>query len=361
MIRAEKTSIAVWAITPNGKKLADTISQSMSDVYLFCSENISPTGQKDKKFRSLADTVRTEFHNFKGHIFITSTGIAVRIIAPLIRSKTEDPAVVVVDDLGKNAISLLSGHIGGANDLTKKISQIIGAHAVITTATDVNRITAIDVLAKEKKLLIENPQAIKSVNMAMLLGQRVYFHDPFGILGNLQPHSASWSYDDARKHIPIDGWIKLAEGVSGVYVDDVRRDLPENVLILRPASLVAGIGCNRNIEMEEMQAFLEKVLETYNLASTSLKGIASIDVKADESGLIALAEHLDLPLIFFNRQELAQVSEIKNPSTVVEKYVGVKSVCEAAAILATRNGTLIVPKQSTQNVTVAIARINFSL
>jgi cobalt-precorrin 5A hydrolase len=133
------------------------------------------------------------------------------------------------------------------------------------------------------------------------------------------------------------------------------------VLILRPPTLVAGIGCNRGTDSQEIRAHLEKVLESHRLASTSIKCLASIDVKNDEAGLIAVAESLGKPLIFFAREELNQVKGIKNPSPVVEKHVGVKSVCEAAAMLASRSGTLIVPKESTQNVTVAIARINFIL
>jgi cobalt-precorrin 5A hydrolase len=123
---------------------------------------------------------------------------------------------------------------------------------------------------------------------------------------------------------------------------------------------VAGIGCNRNTEADEIKSLLEEVLATAGLSLLSLECLASIDVKSDEVGLIELGRELDLPLIFFKRQELNQVMNIENPSTVVEKHVGVKSVCEAAAILAARSGTLIVPKQKTPNVTVAIARIDFS-
>jgi cobalt-precorrin 5A hydrolase len=129
---------------------------------------------------------------------------------------------------------------------------------------------------------------------------------------------------------------------------------------LRPASLTAGIGCNRNTPADEIKSLLEAVFATAGLALASLKCMASIDLKADEDGIIELSREFDLPLVFFKRSELNQVINIENPSTVVEKHVGVKSVCEAAAILAARNGTLIVPKQKTKNVTLAIARIGYS-
>jgi cobalt-precorrin 5A hydrolase len=208
-------------------------------------------------------------------------------------------------------------------------------------------------------LLIENPRNIKTVNMALLKGEKIFVHDPFGFLANRLPNIEACTYGGTVKSIKKCGRGNEFGRVPGICVDDVIVDLPPAVLVLRPASLVAGMGCNRNTGMEEMKALLEDVLETHNLAPSSLTSLASIDVKSDETGLLGLADNLDLPLIFYNRQELNQVKEIQNPSIVVEKHVGVKSVCEAAAILATQNGTLIVPKQSTQNVTVAIARINF--
>jgi cobalt-precorrin 5A hydrolase len=361
MVASTKNSIAVWIITPNGKMLADAIFQRMRAVHLFCSESIRPASKPPVTlFQSLSAAVRDEFHNYRGHIFIMSTGIAVRMIAPLIRNKTQDPAVVVVDDRGINAVSLLSGHIGGANDLTMQIAQVIGANAVITTATDVNRTVAIDMLAKEKNLSIENPPAIKAVNMALLTGRTVFVHDPFNCLGESLPNTRAWTYDDLRKNFKKISQGDEIQGIPGVYIDDVKRDLPADVLILRPHSLVAGIGCNRNTGIEEIHALLESVFERNHLAASSLRSIASIDIKADESGLVGLAKQLGLPLTLFSRQELEKVSHIKNPSAVVEKHVGVKSVCEAAAILAARNGPLIVPKQSTRNVTVAVARISFS-
>ena len=359
MVPVKENKIAIWVITPNGTKLAEILSRKLSESDVYISRKIAPTPIGHLSFQSLSEALSHKFDQYSGHIFIMSTGIVVRVIAPLIKNKLQDPAVVVVDDQAHHAVSLLSGHLGGANNLTLKIADIIGADPVITTATDVNRIPAIDVLAKEKNLLIENPRAIKTVNMALLKGEKIFVHDPFGFLGSSLPHCKQWAYDGVKKPMNIDQRENEFEGVPGIYVDDVAIDLPSEALILRPASLVAGIGCNRNTGTDEIRALLEKVLESNNLVPASLKCIASIDVKSDESGLITLAENLNLPLIFYNRQELNQVKKIKNPSLVVEKHVGVKSVCEAAAILATRDGTLIVPKQSTKNVTVAIARINY--
>ena len=362
MVSLKKNKLAMWVITPNGIQLTDKLAPKFpdGDVDIFVSRNITGAIHSYHVFERLSEILADQFDRYSGHIFIMSAGIVVRVIAPLIRSKTQDPAVVVVDDLGKNAISLLSGHIGGANDLTHKIAQIIKANPVITTATDINEVPAIDMLAKENNLFIENPGAIKTVNMALLTGKKIMVYDSYNILKNTLPGSAYLTFDDLMKHFKKNGQPIDVEDVAYVFVDDIRVDLPSAVLILRPASLIAGIGCNRNTEAAEILTHLEDVLAKNNLALSSLKGMASIDVKADENGLIMTAENLELPLTFFSKQELNQVKDIKNPSQVVEKHVGVKSVCEAAAILAARDGRLIVPKKSTKNVTVAIARINFS-
>jgi len=360
MVSPKQNKLAVWAVTPNGAKLADRLADSLPNADIYVSQNLAEKKSSHILFNRLSATLEEQFRQYTGHIFIMSTGIVVRILAPSIQSKTRDPAVVVMDDLGKNAISLLSGHLGGANELTHKISQVIGANPVITTATDINEVPAIDMLAKENNLFIENPGAIKTVNMALLTGKKIIVYDPHNILKNTLPGSAYLTFDELMKHFNKKGQHIDIVDVAYVIIDDLGVDLPSTVLILRPASLIAGIGCNRNTEATEILIHLEDVLAKNNLALSSLKGMASIDVKADENGLIMAAENLKLPLTFFSKQELNQVKDIKNPSKIVEKHVGVKSVCEAAAILAARSGRLVVPKQSTKNVTVAIARINFS-
>ena len=352
--------LAVWLLTPNGVLLANKIIQNLPDTCVYASRKVDIGGQIKpyQRFENLAEWIEREFHRYAGHVFIMSTGIVVRLIAPLIKHKTVDPAVVVVDDGGHHAISLLSGHLGGANDLTRRIATLIGARPVITTATDVNQVPAIDVLAKEKQLLIENPAAIKIVNMALLNGETIWIHDPHHFLAGSVPNGIPLNVCQMEQETRQCHQTSEIGKLPGIFVDDVKIDLAPHVLVLRPASLAAGIGCNRNTAAAEMKDLLTAALRKANLALASITCLASIDVKTDENGLIELGRDLDLPIVFYNRQELNQVERIQNPSSIVEKHVGVKSVCEAAAILAAQNGTLIVPKLTTRNVTVAIARIS---
>jgi cobalt-precorrin 5A hydrolase len=276
---------------------------------------------------------------------------------------------VVVDEMGQHAISLLSGHIGGANALAKSVAGIIGATPVITTATDIHNVPAIDMIAKETNLKIENPKAVKGVSMALMDKKTIYWHDPFGLLENYiskSKHTTGKIPSSAIRSNRVFGKssqnldLECDPNTPGVFIDDILVDLPSQILILRPRSLVAGIGCNRNTNKAEIKSALQDVLDRFRLAAASLNCIATIDIKKDEPGLIALAADLDLPIIFFTSQDLNHVQGIQTPSSVVKKHTGARSVCEAAAILGANHGNLIVSKQVTRNVTVAIARINFT-
>ncbi len=352
-----RDKIAIWAVTPNGVDLAEKIAGKMEGANLFFLQGLPLEGTTVRRFSRLRKGVAQYFNQYPAHIFIMSAGIAVRVIAPLIRHKTEDPAVLVIDEKGHHVISLLSGHVGGANALTVKVARLIDSDPVITTATDINGVSAIDVLAVEKNLFIENPEAIKYVNMAMIKGDPVELYDPYDFLTR---DLVGMSVIPLEEMHPVQDGNSSTRPCAGVFIDDIRVDLSRTILILRPSSLVAGIGCNRNTGFDELRDFLFDVLKNYKLSVNSLSRLVSIDLKSDEAGLLELAKSLDVPIEFFSKEQLNRIKTIQNPSILVEKHVGVKSVCEAAAILGSNQGRLIVPKQNTRNVTVAIARKGFT-
>lgn len=345
------TNIAVWVLTRGGAALAKRFQQQWPGMTILQSRRLSrpDDGSVVQSFDRLQEAVADNFNSFDGHLFVMAAGIVVRAIAPHLTHKTVDPAVVVVDDGGRFAISLVAGHIGGANRLARQTADLIGATAVITTATDVNNKPSIDLLAVERGLLIETPHAIKTVSMALLNQERIYLHDPYGLISDvLAPFG-----DVAPPH----HWAAAVGNRARVYVDDICAPIGGNTLVLRPCSLCVGIGCNRDAGKAELKELLQRTLENHRLSANSLRNLASIDLKRDEAGLLDLADLLGLPVRFYSRDELNRVSNaVANPSAMVAKHVGVTSVCEASAILAARQGTLIVPKQKTTNVTVAIAR-----
>ena len=347
MIDWAEKKLGVWVLTPHGMALANQVKQALPHTDLFASKKLVP-GEFYTEFSSLAKALALVWDHYDAHYFIMATGIVVRTIAPLIQDKTKDPAVVCGDEAGGFVISLVSGHIGGANELAVKLSEILGATPVITTATDVNQVPAIDVIARDQGLYIENKQAIKHVNMAFIKGEALPVHDPFSLVS---PHLPSGLMADPS--------LFTAEK-SGIWVDYTVRDLPEKVLVLRPKMLVAGMGCRRGVTRQELEDHLQHVFQAQGVSVNSLSKIVSVDLKADESGLLALARTLNVPIEFYTRDELDQVKTVPNPSSLVNKHIGVKSVCEAAAMLATGRTCLIIPKTASRTVTFALAVIPFT-
>jgi len=342
---------AIWAITKPGFKHGLSIARNIDNSILYVSENllekfnglnkIDPEFCKNPLvFTKLSKKLKTVFNEFDAHVFIFSTGIAVRIIAPLIKTKIEDPAIVVLDDDACHAISLLSGHIGGANKLAKTIGQITKARPVITTATDVHKQPAIDIIAVDNKMNILNPNMIKKINMAILESRTIKVNDPFNILFDKIPNSVK------------------SENKPDVICTDIEIDVPRGTLILNPLSLVVGIGCNRGTSMDEIENVLINTFKANKLSIKSIWRFASIEAKNDEKGFLELSEKYAKQFVFITKERLKSVKKIKNPSTIVQKHMGVKSVCEAAAITAGNNAKLIVQKRIKGNVTIAITRKN---
>lgn len=247
-------------------------------------------------------------------LFIGACGIAVRAIAPLVRDKTRDPAVLVMDEAGRHVIPILSGHIGGANALALEISRRTGAVPVITTATDVRGVPAVDTWAMEHDCAIENPRDIRAVSSAALSGERV-----------------------------------------GVMITERTLTPPfPATLILRPRTLTLGAGCKRGVEPEAFEAQALAFLERCGVSLLSVRQLASIDIKKDEAALRAFCEKYRLPLCTFSAQELRGVPGRFAHSDFVERTTGVGCVCERAAVLA-GGGALLMGKTAGDGVTFALA------
>jgi cobalt-precorrin 5A hydrolase len=246
-------------------------------------------------------------------------------------------------------ISLLSGHLGGANELTKEVARLIGGHAVITTATDTAGVPSMDLLAKERGLVIANLKTVKSVNIALLTGEPVQIFDPENRLG--LRNNDGYVFERIEEE---EQWVP---GHPGVWVTWKNKEARSNQLVLHPRCLVAGIGCNRGTDCREILDFIAGTLRKNDLSLKSLHCLSTIEAKKDEQGLLDAARELDVPLLFFSPSEL-KTFEVPNPSGVVKKHMGVASVCEATALLKSRGGRLLIPKTKSKNVTLAVALEN---
>jgi cobalt-precorrin 5A hydrolase len=342
---------AIYALTPKGAPLGRRIADQLGgDLFLPTRLAGSYNG---KPFDSLVDKVAELFFSYPCHIFIAASGIVVRVIAPLLQSKDKDPAVLVLDQDGRYVISLLSGHLGGANKAAQRVAESIGGKAVVTTATDSSGLPSFDLLAKKREMTIANLAGVKHVNMALLNGDTIQVFDPEDRLGLRETGAIEFSIRWIKTESQ---WVGGDPGVwvtwrGGPFLQDAKR------LLLHPRCLVAGIGCNRGTGEHEILDLIKTTFKAHDLALGSLKSLSTIEAKMDEKGLIDAAKALEAPLHFFGPDMIKSV-EVPHPSGVVKKHMGVSSVCEATALLKSKGGPLLVPKTKSRNVTLAVALEN---
>jgi cobalt-precorrin 5A hydrolase len=307
-------------------------------------EDGAAAGVRSSGFDSLPALVADLFHEFRAHVFVAAAGIAVRCIAPHLARKDADPAVLVLDQEGRFVISLLSGHLGGANALAREVAALIGAEAVITTATDTAGLPSLDLMARDAGLAIGNLEAVRRVNAALLEGGRVQVHDPRGRLGT----------DGDERFLPVRGPEDWDHEAPGVWVDWLATAPGRGELRLYPRVLHVGVGCRRGAPAGEIEALVRAALGARGLAPEAVAGLASIEAKRGEPGISEAAAALGVAVRYFSAEELDSVAGA-SPSETVRRHMGVGSVCEAAAILASGGGSLVVKKTKTERATCAVA------
>ena len=291
---------------------------------------------------SAADWAKQVFPAADALIFVGAAGIAVRSIAPLLRSKLTDPAVISVDEAGQFAIALVSGHVGGANDLARRIAALTGGQAVVSTATDVNGRFAVDEWIARSGMALVNPRAVRAFAAALLDGKTVGLSSEFPMEGPL-PEGVEWAQS----------------GAVGLYVG-VRRVSPfDETVCAVPRIVTLGIGCRRGISREVIEEAVAMAMEREQLRPEALCGAASIDLKRDEAGLLNFCERHKLSIRFYSAEDLNAVSGEFTASERVRRVTGVENVCERAAVLA--GGRLISRKFAHNGVTVAMAMADFHL
>ena len=337
---------AVYALTRQGAELAKTLVDQVKGA-LFLPGTLAED-YRGKPFERLKDLVAEQFSAYQRHIFIAAAGIVVRVIAPHIKHKDSDPAVIVLDQRGRHVISLLSGHLGGANELAREVARLTGGKAVITTATDTSGLPSVDLLAKERQLAIGNLDAVKKVNASILHGDPVQLFDP-----EERMKAADTDFRGVRIE-RINRETQWDPEKASVWI--TWRDMPDhrNRLVLHPGCLIGGIGCNRGTDATEILGLIKDTFRGNRLSLQSLHCLTSIKAKQDEPGLLAAADGLRVPVFFYSPSELEGI-EVPHPSGIVKRHMGVWSVCEATALIKSKKGRLIVPKIKNKNVTLAVA------
>ena len=353
---------AYFYLTDEGGKLAHKLAAAHpGDIY------------NKENFK---ENLRTGFGKYDSLVCIMATGIVVRILAPLIVHKTSDPAVVVLDQKGKHAISLLSGHLGGANDLAREMAAISGGEAVITTATDVAGELSFDTFAKKYDMAIENIGQLKHISGALLAGKKVNVFTNKNlrskniITSHIETYniavtddknvkttpimSPSTNIDNIVSDIPI---VVIDEGFSLNECSTIPSSAP--ILYLRPRTICAGIGCKRNMEQKPIEEALLQTLKEEGLHPLSLKCIATIPLKSDEPGIIGTAANLNVPLKIIPTEKIEKldISQLGiATSEFVASQTGVLSVSTACSYLASGKGEILRDKAKYKGITIALSK-----
>lgn len=290
------------------------------------------------------------FREYDGLVFISATGIAVRMISPYIKNKALDPAVVVVDDLGKFSISLLSGHIGGGNKLANWIGKLLGAIPVITTASDNRGIESIDIFAMKNDYHMEDMESMKKITSMMVNGKRIGFYSEMDkIIGyNNLVILEDLDYIDPS----IDGLIivssqklKLSSANKQSIIEKCRL-IPKNINI--------GIGCRKGVDSLKIIKTIEEEFDKANLSTKGIKSIGTVEIKKDEQGIIEAAEYFNCPLKIFTLDEIKEVEDRFEKSQFVKDTIGIYSVSEPCAYLL--GGNILSYKTKHNGITISIAK-----
>ncbi|MCC7105784.1 MAG: cobalamin biosynthesis protein [Chloroflexi bacterium] len=298
----------------------------------------------------LAGLLGDLFCRSRSIVLVMPVGAAVRLIAPHLADKRSDPGVVVVDDGGRFAVALLSGHAGGGNDLARALARALRARAVITTAAERRRLPVLERLGQERGWKLEaGREALLRAAAALVDGGRVLGYEDVGV------RALARSVRGIEMVETLDALLAASEPSMVVSDRRVPDRLRETVVVYRPPTLAAGVGCSTGVSAVEIVMLIGRALELGGLAPASLTRIGTLDRKLTEPGLVEAARQLSLPLVGYRAEQLRRVS-VPNPSEVVRRAVGTPSVAEAAAIRASRGGALVVTKVVSPRATVAIAR-----
>lgn len=362
--------IAIVGITRHGAARAAELAQKMPAAHVLVSEKFSALfcnlpNQVKSYSGALKDEVGTLFAQYDEIVFFVSLGAVVRLIAPYLKSKDEDPGVLVVDDNARFVIPVLSGHVGGANALAEKVAELLHATAVITTASDVGKTIPVDILGRELGWKVVAPKInITRVSAHVVNGEPIAFVQEAGAKNwwtratalppNIRLFDRFEDVDPAAFRAVL--WVTRRP-----IQDTLWHDWQERLVVYRPPLVALGLGCDRGASLDTLEDAVRNALLEIKLDYADVGKLASIDKKSDEAGIVALAEKQGWETVFYSARELAKI-EVPNPSATVLKYMGTPSVSEAAALLAADGDGWLLEKykylgRDGKNATVSIARM----
>lgn len=365
----QRRPFAIYAITRHGIAIAEKLRAQLAGADLFVSQKLLPGPEGSLPLPlPMGPTLERTFAAYDCHVFVISVGAVVRMIAPLLQNKKVDPAVVCVDDAAQFSICVLSGHVGRGNVFTQRIANALEARAVITTASDVLGTLTVDILGRELGWTLDDMDrnvtrgCAAVVNATPVLFVQETGEPNWWPLDKALPQGVSYA-------LSLDGVDPGAYEILLIASDrEVQSTHPQhwaNAVLYRPKSLVLGLGCDRDIPYDVLERGVLHHLREQGLSVKSVKEIATVTKKSDETAFLKLSEEYGWPMRIFTAEELDTVPGIENPSAMVKHHVGTRGVSEPAALLAAGAAKLLVPKQiyteagAGKSMTIAVARIPF--
>lgn len=347
------------AITKNGIKIAKRIRKNWPEVRIYVPRKYYESSPDIQWFEQpTSQIIERLFKTNSALICIFSLGAVIRLIAPFIGNKQFDPAVIVIDDKANFIISALSGHLGGANSLAAELSTFFeGSTAVITTAADVNQTIAVDLLGKKSGWTIDGLNTVTNVSACMVNEMPIGLYQDSG--------ERNWWPEKGlpRNVVPLSELVELRSGefAAGLIITDrilADDEVLSKSVVYRPKSLVVGVGIHRNTTKETIESAVFQVFKDNRLSIKSIRNLATIENKSQCSGLINFSRSYQIPVESFEDDQLSRMN-VPNPSELVGRFQGTKSVSEAAALMSSK-GILVVPKlKFPPDLTLSIARVEF--
>ncbi len=340
--------LAIVTFTANGKKISENIREKLNNsechIYTFYRYSSGETFT----FTDGKELIRNIWNRYDFIIFISACGIAVRLIAPYIEDKTKDPGIIVMDEQGKHVISLLSGHIGGANEMTEIIADIIGGQAVITTATDVRKNFSPDSFAVANNLYITDMDMAKRVAVKVLSGVKI----------GLYSSCRCYNIPQESFYINVSGGDEKTD--TGICIDsDISLKPFKYTLNLVPRNMILGVGCRRGTDSEKFEKCIIERLEETDIPLHTVGTIASIDLKKDEKAILDFAKKYKIKFVTYSAEELNETEGEFTGSEFVKNNVGVDNVCERSAVKC--GGDIVVRKTAGDGITMAVAKKHFDI
>ena len=343
----KKKQVVIYSFTQTGKALAEVLSDKLEQDGYECTGYTVARFAEKGKIQALSKDWKKKMGISWGAcalVFIGAAGIAVRAIAPFVKDKFTDPPVIVLDEKGAFVIPLLSGHVGGGVELSRKLAEYTKGQTVITTATDVQKKFAVDVFAKKNDLLITDRNEAKEISAKILEQKRIGLFSEFPFL------------DQTPKEVMVCHSVEDLETCDGkiIICQHEPKEKQSDILYLLPKNVYVGMGCRKGVGQETLEQALYQVLYQQEILPQQISALGSIDLKKEEVGMLGLADALGVGFFTYSAEELQRIPAVSTSSSFVRNVTGVDNVCERAARIMCPEGHLIQEKVCLQKCTVSL-------